>query len=52
MTELLCKVCNHEIFENEPERNKYLTTLRKKNVESFYTNLLLKVLNWVNSIKK
>ena len=29
MTELLCKVCDREIFENESELNKYLASLRK-----------------------
>ena len=34
MTELLCEVCDREIFENEIERNKYLATLRKGNDRS------------------
>ena len=45
MTELLCNVCDHEIFENESERNKYLATLRKKNDKSFYTKYTINKVN-------
>ena len=52
MTELLCKVCNREIFENESERNKYLATLHKENDESLYKKYIInnKNLDDVNKI--
>ena len=28
--EILCEVCDREIFENESEYEKYITTLRKR----------------------
>ena len=37
MTELLCKVCDREIFENESERNKYIATLSKRNDKGLHT---------------
>ena len=37
MTELLCKVCDQEIFEKESERGKYLATLHKKKGKNFHT---------------
>ena len=36
MTELLCKICDREIFENESERNSYKATFRKRNDKGLY----------------
>ena len=36
MTELLCRVCDREIFKNESERISYLATCRKKDDKSIY----------------
>ena len=36
MTELLCRLCDREIFENESELKKYLATLRKKDDKSIF----------------
>ena len=49
--ELLCKVCDCELFENEAERKKYLATLLKKLIEVCIQNILLIILIWMNSIK-
>ena len=40
--DLLCQVCDYVLFENAPELNNYLTTLRKKNAKSLYTKYTLK----------
>ena len=34
--DLLCKVCDREIIENESEYNNYIATLRKRNDKCFY----------------
>ena len=34
--ELLCKVCDREMFENESEYEKYITTLRRKKYRCSY----------------
>ena len=34
--DLLCKVCDCEIIDNESEHNNYIATLRKKNHKCFY----------------
>ena len=36
--DLVCKVCDQLIIENESEYNKYLATLLKENDESIYKN--------------
>ena len=36
MTDLLCRVCDREIFENESELNKHLASLRKTYDRSLY----------------
>ena len=38
MTDLLCKVCNRDIFEYESKLNKYLASLRKPNDKRIYKN--------------
>ena len=42
MTELLCRVCDHEIFEDETELNNYLASQRKPNDKSIYKNYVIK----------
>ena len=51
MTELLCKVCDREIFENESELNKYLTTFRKTFDRSLYKKYTINNIN-LNDIDK
>ena len=36
MTDLLCRVCNREIFENQLELDKYLASLRNPNGKRIY----------------
>ena len=43
--DLLCPVCDSEIFENESERNKYLATLRKRNDKSIYNKYTINNIN-------
>ena len=45
MTELLCKVCDREIFENESELNKYLASLRNPNDKRIYKNCTINNIN-------
>ena len=51
MTELLCKVCDREIFENESELNKYLASLRKTYDRSLYKKSTINNIN-LNDINK
>ena len=48
MTELLCRVCDHEIFEDETELNNYLASQRKPNDRSIYKNYVIKNINLDN----
>ena len=34
--DILCKVCDKDIIENESEYNNYIATLRKKDNKSIY----------------
>ena len=43
--ELLCKVCDREIFENESERNNHTATLHKKNDKCLYANYTINNVN-------
>ena len=36
MTELLCEVCDREVFKNEFEYKEYISTLYKKKDRSLY----------------
>ena len=36
MTDLLCRVCNREIFENQLELDKYLASLHNPNDKRIY----------------
>ena len=45
MTELLCKVCDREIFENESDYENYITTLRKGNDKFFYKKYTINNVN-------
>ena len=45
MISFFCKTCDRSIIENEPEYNKYLTTLRKTNDKSLYTKYTIKNVN-------
>ena len=45
MTELLCKLCDLEIFENDLERDKYLATFRKKNDKQLYEEYTIDTIN-------
>ena len=45
MTELLCQLCDREIFENENELNKYFDNLRKENDENLYTKFSIIIIN-------
>ena len=36
--DILCKVCNKDIIENESEYNFYIANLRKKDDKSLYKN--------------
>ena len=49
--DLLCKVCDRLIIENESENNKYLATLCKENDKNLYKNILLLILIWMMLIK-
>ena len=42
MTELLCRVCDREIFEDKSELDKYLDTGRTENDRSIYKNYVIK----------
>ena len=42
MTELLCRVCDHEKFEDETELTNYLASQRKPNHRSIYKNYVIK----------
>ena len=43
--EVLCRVCDRILFENEDERNNYLATLRKENDNSIYDKHTIKNIN-------
>ena len=45
MTEMLCKVCDSEIFEDKSELSKYLTTLHKEIDKTIYKNYIIKDVN-------
>ena len=45
MTELLSKVCDHEIFENYLECDKYLATFRTKNDKHLYEEYTIDTIN-------
>ena len=40
--ELLCKVCDRSIIENESEYKEYIATLRKRNDKSLYQKCTFK----------
>ena len=42
---ILCKVCDRSIFENESEYKNYLSTMRKKNDKSLYNKFTNKNIN-------
>ena len=42
--DLLCRVCDRLIIENEYEYNEYLATLRKKNDTSFYRKFTVNII--------
>ena len=52
MTDLLCRLWDREIFENESELNKYLASLRNPNDKRIYKNYTVNNidLNDVNKI--
>ena len=43
--DLLCKVCDREIIENESEYNNYIATLRKRNDKCFYKQYTIHNIN-------
>ena len=45
MTNLLCRVCNREIFENQLELDKYIASLRNPNDKSIYKNYTINNIN-------
>ena len=47
----LCKVCDKDIFENEPKNYQYMATLTKENDKSFYENYSITNPN-LNEIEK
>ena len=49
--ELLCKVCDRSIIENESDCYEYLSTLRKKNDESLYKTYTINNFNLDEVIK-
>ena len=50
--DILCKVCDRSISENQSEYMNYLTTLRKKDDKSLYIkNIPLIKLIWVKLMK-
>ena len=42
MTEFLCEICDHEIFEDKSELDKYLDTGRKTNDRTIYKTYIIK----------
>ena len=38
---ILCKVCDKDIIENESEYKNYITTLRKKDDKSIYKKYVI-----------
>ena len=52
MTDLLCRVCNREIFSNESKLNKHLASLRNPNDKRIYKNYTVNKidLNDVNNL--
>ena len=51
MTELLCKVCNRDIFEKESKLNKYLASLRNPNDKRIYKNYTINNID-LNDVNK
>ena len=49
--DLLCRLCDRSIIDNEFEYKKYLTSLRKENDKSFIKNILLIISIWMMLIK-
>ena len=43
--DILCKVCDRSIIENEPEYKEYLAILRKKNKKSLYKKYTINHVN-------
>ena len=49
---ILCKVCDRWIIENESEYKDYLTTMWKKNDESVYNKYTINNINLDENDKK
>ena len=52
MTEILCQVCDYEIFNDEHELNYYLTSFNKRYDRGLYYKYIVKnnILNDINKI--
>ena len=48
MTDLLCQVCDYDIFNDKNELSEYLRTEKKKNDRSIYKNYVIKNINLDN----
>ena len=45
MTDLFCRVCDHEIIQNETGIYNYLVTLHKKNDRNMYKSIIINDVN-------
>ena len=52
MTELLCRACDSDIFENEIKLNKFLTSLQKEKDKTIYKNYVINNVNLEDIDKK
>ena len=49
--DILCKVCDKGIIENESEYKKYIASLCKKMIKVYIRNMLFIILIWMKLIK-